>query len=267
MHSHTQSLRNALTTTGTFLSRAPGRNVCRPATTLFRFVRGEPHELTPGYIRYAPIDRLKALTLHTSNIQLLKGDELVVVDQLTRFLMGKVVAPLGDALMSMLQGMNGFATLWATLGQTRHLTLKPLQVFFILCHPALALNGRSVRQCGKRGQPQVYPYHPVGCGQWLRFNFTRKTGMPIADRIALNGQGFDPTLHRAVQLDLDVAYLGHKQAITLQPKTESSLFEGEAVIPTFALEPWIAWLLASLHAPKEGLERQVNPLLHTLQHL
>lgn len=79
------------------MRRALGVNQRHTTTSLFRFVRSELHELTPSHICYALFDGSPAVLLHVLNVKVLERDELVVIDQLARFLMSKVTATIGSA--------------------------------------------------------------------------------------------------------------------------------------------------------------------------
>ncbi len=97
---------NNLAATAAHLGSVLGINAYHITTSAFRLVRGELHELMPGHIRDTPVDDGISLQLHPRNIQILKGDELIGIDQLTAFLMREILPPVGLPLVGMLQGVD-----------------------------------------------------------------------------------------------------------------------------------------------------------------
>jgi hypothetical protein len=73
MFTDTQVFWNNFTATGAHLRCVLGINERNTPTSLCRFVRGELHELTPGYIRNTPVNDLVPIGLHTLDIQVLKA--------------------------------------------------------------------------------------------------------------------------------------------------------------------------------------------------
>lgn len=126
-----------LTTTGTKLAGVARINQYHRSPSVFRFGDGALYELIPGYIGHAFVDGLFAVGLHAHNVQIFKHDDLVGIDQLAGLLMGKVLAPLGNALMDVVQGEYCFAPFRASLFQSGHLALDTFQVIFILLKPSL----------------------------------------------------------------------------------------------------------------------------------
>jgi len=84
-------------------------------------------------------------------------------------------------------------------------------------------------------------------------------------RITLNGQGFDVSTDRTVQLDSHITDFGNGQLVAYQ--LEARLFEGERVVQALSLKAWVSWFLTSFDTAKERFERQVYALLHILQNL
>jgi hypothetical protein len=179
--------------------------------------------------------------------------------------MGEIVTPIFDTSMNVIKGFYGFTSLRTTLSQLAHLTLDAFQVFLVLLHPALSLNRFTVRERGEGGQAQVYPYHLRRYRQRLWLNLARKAGVPVTQRIALDGESFDSTLDRPMKLDFNIAYFGQSQTVVSQLKPR--LFEGETVIPAKALVSRKAILMAFSDPAKERLESKVYPLLDVLQNL
>lgn len=256
---------NNNTTTGAVLRCTSGINQCYHPTSVCSFVGGEPHELTPGYVRNAPADRLVAVDLHILDVEFFKSDELVFIYQFARFLVSEIVAPIGRTFVGMAKGVNHLAPFGATLSKAFFLSLQSGDVCGILLHPSLALNLVPVAEIGKGHQAKVNPDNVGRRLQWLGFTFAGEASVEVSDCIALDGQGFDVGADGAMQLYRNVANLGNGQLIT--NKFETGLLEGERVIQPLALKAGVSWFFTSLDATKERLKRQVNPFLHILQYL
>jgi hypothetical protein len=109
-----QIFRDNLSTTGALLRCAPGVNECHTMTSVFCSVRSELHELTPGHIRYAPVDGFPAVLLHVLNLKVLKGYELGFVCQLARLMVCKVAATIRGATVRLTQSADHLAAFWPT---------------------------------------------------------------------------------------------------------------------------------------------------------
>lgn len=265
MDTHRQVFGNNLTTTGAFLRGASWVNQCHTPTSVCSFVGGVLHELTPSNIRYAAVDCLVAIRLHIFDVELFKGDELVFVHQLARFLVGEVVAPICCPFVGVAKGFDYLAPFRATLGKALFLTLQSGNVSRVLLHPALAFNGLTVAKIGKGRQAKINPDNVVIRWHCSCRTFTRKTGVPIAYRITLNGQGFDVSTDGTMQLHSHVANLGNGQPIANELKT--GLLEGERIIQALALKARVARFFTGFDTAKERLERKFYSLLYVLQDL
>lgn len=130
-----QVFRYHRTTTRVHLGGVLGINACHTPTSLYRFVRGELHELIPGHIRNAPVDDLVPVRLHRLSFQILKGDELIVVYQLTACLVREVFTPVRLALIGVLQRVNRLLALWATFWPVFFLRCRRVISFASPLHP------------------------------------------------------------------------------------------------------------------------------------
>src|SRR5688500_20176021 len=93
---------------GAFLSSASGLNFEGGPTSLYRFVGREPHELTPGHISDAPVNRFVAVRFHLLNVELLKDNQPVPVDKLAGLLMGEIGSPVLDPGVGVVKGLESF---------------------------------------------------------------------------------------------------------------------------------------------------------------
>src|SRR5687767_8754812 len=99
MDAYRQGFRNNHIATGTHLCRTTGINLYHYPTSVCSFVGRELYELTPGDVSNAAGDCLQIRALHILNVKLLKGDELVFVDQLMGFLMSEVTAAVSRSII------------------------------------------------------------------------------------------------------------------------------------------------------------------------
>ena len=113
MDTHRQVFGNNRATTRAFLRGASWVNQCYTPTSVCSFVGGVLHELTPSNIRYVTVDCLVAASrgplLHLFDVELFKGNELVFVHQLARFLMSEVVAPICGPFIGVAKGFDDLA--------------------------------------------------------------------------------------------------------------------------------------------------------------
>jgi hypothetical protein len=252
-------------TTGTSLSSVFGVNPYDTSASVRRFARGVLYKSPPGYIRDALVNSSIAVCLHPVNIQLLKHNQAVAIDQLPAFLMSEVITPVFDASVNVVKSFNGPMPLRTSLSQLARFTLDALQVLFVSLHPTLAFNCFTIRERGESGQTQVNPDHFRTNGQRLWFNFARKAGVPVTQRIALNSKGFNLAFDGPMQHDSNVAYFGQSQVVIFQLKAR--LLEGETIIPAKAFVSRKAILMAFSNPAKQRLESQINSLLNNLQNL
>lgn len=244
-------------------------NQCNTPTSVCSFVDGVLHELPPSNIRDAAVDCLVAAPsrppLHLFDSELFKSDELVFVDQLARFLVSKVIAPMRSTFVGVTKCLDDLAPLWTSFRKAFFLALQTGNVGGVLLHPALPLNGLSIAEISKRGQAKVNADDIVVGWQRLSITLAGEAGVPIANRVTLNGQGLNVGADGAMQLNRYITDLGNAQPVAYQLKTR--LLEGETIVQALALKAWVSWLLASFDTAKECLKSKVNPLLHILQDL
>ena len=266
MDTNTEVFGNNSATTGTHLRCAFGIDEHHQPTSVCSFVGSELHELTPSHISNAPADRLVAIDLHISNIQVFKRNELVFVDQLARFLMSEVATAIGRTFVSMTERMHNLAPFGAVLRKQFLLTLQTSNIPFVLLHPTLASDLLTITQVGKGGQSKIDANNLGNWRQRLNIALTGKTRIPVANRIPPNGKRLDLPANWAMQLDLYSTNLGKRQLIAHQ--LETRLRKSEGVISITTSKTRIANLFfTSLYPAKESLKRQIDTRANLLQHL
>src|SRR5437868_4997767 len=78
-------------------------------TSIFSFVGGIGHNLTPGSVSNGFGQAM--IFQHPSDVQLFKDDNGEAIHQLSAFLMGKIAATIGDSLMNVSNYFAAFLTL------------------------------------------------------------------------------------------------------------------------------------------------------------
>ena len=265
MDTHSYVFGNDDATPGAFLRRAAWVNECNTPTSVCSFVGSELHELTPSNIRNAAANCLVPVGLHILDVEFFKGNELVFIHQLARFLMGKVIAPIGGSFVGMTQCLNDLTALSAALGELLFLTLQAGNVSGVFLHPALAVNLFAIAEIGKGRQAKVNTDNVVISRQRLNVALTREASVEVANRVTLDSQGFDVGADGAMQINGYVANLGDPKPVTDQLKAR--LGKGEAIVQALALKAWVSRFFASLDTAKESLKSQIDTLLHVLQNL
>ena len=244
-------------------------NLYHSTPSFYRFSRCELYQLVPSYIRNA---FSQAMVLnHPLDVQVLKSDKAIVIDQFPAFFMSKVPPLVGDPVMNVSDNLFGLTSFRRSTYLLAQFTLRFSQRLFLLAKKAGISNSPAMREGQKRSQSAVNPYCQPANRQGLWRGFTTETSEPVTDRIALNGQGFDSTFDGPMQLNPDISYFGDGQPIT-QLKTR--LLEGETIISTKPLKAGKAILttrgplaLSGLNPAKERFVGQINPLLNILQNL
>lgn len=265
MDSSLQILVNHRTAPGAQLRCVSGVNQHNTTTSAFRLVRSELHKFFPAHIRNAPVDLMVPVGLHPLNIQVLKSDELIGINQLPAFLMGEILTPVGLPLVGVLQGADNSLALWAALWKRFFLSLEAGDISFIAFHPVLAGDLVAIRMHGKRCQSQINANHPVIGRQKRLVNIAGKAGVPVPDDVAPDGQSLDGSFHRAVLNQPQRADFGKHESSLSQSKP--GLLEREAIVAVAAPKAWVAGCLARFDASEESLKSQIDALLRVLQHL
>lgn len=265
MNTNRQTFSDNRTAIRALLSSSLGINQYDTPASFFRFARGMLYKLSPSYIGNALINGLVAVLLHSFNIQIFKDNQAESINQFSTFLMSKVRASILDTGMDVVKSLDCLAVLWRTFIQLAHLALDTFQVFFVLLYPALALNRFTRTKSSEGGQAQVNANHFSGYGQRLWFNFARKAGIPVTQRIALDSEGFNSAFDGTVKFNFNVAYFAQFKLVSNQLKSKLGI--GKTVVPAIALKSWIAVLFTSLNSTKERLEGKVNSSASVTQNL
>ena len=184
MDTHRQVFGNNHATTGAFLRGAAWVNQCHTPTSVCSFVGGELHEFSPSNIGNAAADGLVSVNLHILNVKFFKGNELVFIHQLTRFLVSEVIAPIRRSFVGVTKGFNDLAARCTTFCKALFLALQSGNVGGVYLHPTLAVNLFAIAEIGKGGQAKVDTNHVVIGGQRRGRSFAREASIEVTNRVA-----------------------------------------------------------------------------------
>src|SRR5687767_1948771 len=115
MDTHFNSFGDNRMTFGAFLRRAAWANECKTPTSVCSFVGGELHKFTPSDIGNATSVALVIRGLHILDVEIFKGNELVLIHQLARCLMSKVIASIGRPFVGVTKRLDNLTPLCTTL--------------------------------------------------------------------------------------------------------------------------------------------------------
>lgn len=198
-------------------------------------------------------------------VQLSKRNDAVFIDQLAREFVRKVLAPVSNPLVEVLQRSappGPFGSAFLNLGK---FSLRHRQFLLVPAKETRIIDFLTVAECSKAFQTNVNAYRFPTCRKRFGFDFTREVGVPIAKRVLADIQGLDIPTDRAMQDDFDGAYLGQIQ--TVFSEFEATLRIGKAILAPIATKTGIARFFARFQSAKESLESQINTAANFLENL
>ncbi len=148
---------------------------------------------------------------HVPDSQVFKRDHAETVDQFTTNLMSKVFAPVGNALVDMLNDLALFGSFGRSFFSPREQALHLRQFFLSMTKEAGIFNLHPIGERGKAFKSYVHPDCQAIVGQGLGIHFTGEAGIPVAQRIPLNGECLDPALDGTMQDDPHCPNFGNEQ--------------------------------------------------------
>ncbi len=194
-------------------------------TSILSFVRGVLYQLVPGRIRNT--FRQAMVLKHGLDVQFFKSQQTKAVHQVATAFVSKIPATVGDTLVDMSDRFTSPGSFGGSLSSRREVALCLCQCFFVLAKEAGIGDPISVREGRKGLQANIDTDGQIVARQRFRFDFTCQAGIPIANRISLNGECLEATFNRAMQNNFDYTDPGKKQTVVQQLKTR--LFERETV--------------------------------------
>ena len=193
MYANRQIFLNNQTTTRASLRSAARINQYYCTPSVYRFVRAILNQLTPSRIAdtfgKAVVSLAPPATLaphcarcsaggagvhHVLDGEVLEEDRAVAVHQFTAQFVGKVFSPVSNALMDVRDDFAALGSLSLVPS-----SLRPAKFNFITAKEARIVVGDTVGKGCKGGETDINSNSQIIEGQWRRFYFTGKTGIPI----------------------------------------------------------------------------------------
>ena len=196
MYTHRERLLHNPTTPRTSLGCAVGIDQHHTTTSLFRFVPSALYQSIPGRIRDA-FGQVVILE-HPLVIQLLKGNDAVLIDQLAGKFVGEVLPAVGNALVNVCHDFTPSRSFGGAFLGFRKFALCFRKFSLVLAKETGIGDLLTTGEGGETLQPYINAHCPFTFRQWPGFNFTREARIPVPHPIPLNIQGLDLTFNRPV---------------------------------------------------------------------
>lgn len=198
-------------TPATILASISRVNFDEYSASFCRFASQHIKETRPSRVRYA--FGKGTVFNHAVDRQIFHENTTVTVHNLAAVLVGEVITPELDTLVSSGYYPVLFSTLFRTFREFITLGLYRHQRLFFLLKEFGVFNLSAIREGSKSLEANVNPNVIIKFGQLIRFNFNRKASVPLLGSATPECEGFDNTLNRAVKYQLDIAYLGNFKAV------------------------------------------------------
>ncbi len=230
-------------------------------TGTFSLVRKHGEEPRPGRICNAFSQTM--VMNHAIDAQIFNANNSIVIDNLTRFLMRKVISLESNSLMNAGNDFAPLGNFGSAFSRPTQFSLGFSQSFLLFPEKARTLNRwSSIRKSGESMQAHIDAHGFIVSWKGLRFDFTTKSYIPFASRRTAKSGCLGLAAHFSMHDDLDMTDLGNYQASIFNSATGRDLRKGEGIIPSLSLKAGKAGFFTGLAAAKEGFESQVNPGCH-----
>src|SRR3990167_5686369 len=163
--------------------------------------------------------------------------------------------------------LAAFPAFSRTLGGSRQLPLRALQVFLIGAQELRTWGALASRESGKTQQPHVNTDGFSSRRQGLSIYVTDDSGVPLAGRRATYRTCFWRAFQGTMLHNTHCTNFGQLQDTIAQLTPIAVLREGHRIIATIPAKARVAGLFPSLATTEECFKCQVNPHRHVLQHL
>src|SRR5690606_13233543 len=179
MHTDAQRLLDHRSAPATVLRCSAWVNLDIPSTSFFRFVARIGGELSPRRIRNT--FRQTVLFEHPYDAQVLENDHAETLDQLSAYLMGKVLPAVRYPFVDAGNHFSALRPFWRSLRLLTQTPLRPRKVAFVSSEKARVRHLLARRERGKLLQADIHTYcrfrHVAGL--LTRF-FNGKGNKPLA---------------------------------------------------------------------------------------
>src|SRR6185295_18380219 len=164
---------------------------------------------------------------HVFDGKFFKEDRAILVDKFPAQFVSKVFSSIGNALVNV---SNDLATFWGFVFGVS--SLGASEFVFITAKETRIVHSHTVRERGKGCETHINSNRQIIERQGSRFYFAGEAGIPIPNRIPLNGQGLDSAFDGAMLDDFQRANFGEKQ--TIVEKFKTCLRVGETIVSAIA---------------------------------
>ena len=175
----------------------------KPSPGAFGLVQKFSKECRPSCIVYR---FSQPATGQTFYVQVFDKKDSVVVDDLSRQLVLKIVALVENFAVNLGYQANRFLPAFRELLSTGYPTLGSTKTLLRFFEQTRITNSPSVAPRHERQQPHIKTNGLIVRWQWFRLDDATETGIPHAV-LTFEAEGFNLALDRTVQLNLDVANL------------------------------------------------------------
>lgn len=245
----------------TRLTRATRIDFHQQASGAFCLVRKHEDERRPSGV-------VNRLTQPTTNkpfyIQILDGNQTVVVNNLARFFVVKVSALIANMIVEPLEQQVRFSSAVRAFLSSRYPPLQTPEIRLGVTKPARVINRVPITHGGERDQANV----DAGCvcveGQWLCCDLNGEQGEPSA-RFSFDRQSFDYPFNRSVKINADAPDFRDPQFVPIE--RVSDLSKSETVVTTHRTKARTPRFITAFHSAKECLKPKMYTFEHVLQRL
>lgn len=228
-----------------------------------RFVGEELLKLIPT--RVGDVFCKRCCLDHFLDGEIFEVDELIVLDNFSRFLVAEVFALIPDFVMDLGNDFALFLSLRASFEALGQLALglgEPLLSFF---EKTRVCNGLPVRQCCKVLKSHIDANGFLLPWQGLDFDFAGKTDVPVARGVLAEGAGFHLSFKGFMHLNFKYSEFGEGEFFAGEGK--SALGITQAVIPVGSTKSGKSRFFSGLTSPEKILKGFVESIGYILQDL
>jgi len=263
MNTVSQSFRyiRQATTTGACLRRVTGVYLDKLPTSFLHFVGEFGKEHPPSRI----VDRLRQHpTSQTLDIQILNGNQTIVIRYLPTDLVVKIRPLIPDMRVRLLEQTDGLAPAFAAFPSPGDASLCCPECRLAMTVVAWVLYQLTIGQGGKGRESHVNSDSVRQRRRWIHTDNHAETGIPLTS-LTLEGERLNLAGDRPVHLQLDETdTLQLKPVVVRNVATISPGREGITVEAVPTLKPGVAGFSPSLHPAEESPESLVDPPEHVL---
>lgn len=245
-------------TTDTDLASSAWVHLHQYSPGAFCLVREHSDKLRPSRI----VNGLRQQSAsETFNIQILDGNQAILVDQLARQLVVEICPLVANVDMGTLEQLYRLTSAVAALLPPRHFSLTAAQSGFCVSVVPGILNLCPIDQHGETVQSYVDSGCTFAGGERMAIAVRTEADKPSTS-FALDGGRFDRPFDGPVQFDLDVTCSLHANTSVIEKATTLwMLREGNRIVAKRRAIPWDSRLFPALTSRVE----RVKGIVHTMQ--